>query len=103
MTFSKRTAALAFIATLPVDQRDGARDAWMNVFVPDNRRRQNLFEGIRRNWFFGERKAGEDFEGEEEGVRDVVKEVRLRRSDESFKYGLARFMGQTRREVAGGG
>lgn len=102
IVFSKRSAALAFIATLPVDQRDQVGFSWMDSFIPDNPRRQVWLKKIQKNLLFSETaKDDELVEPEGDDISPVIREVKARLDDPSYKSALKQFESRVRRFHAG--
>lgn len=93
MSFSKRTTALAFISTLPADQREAVEYSWMNEFVPDNQRRKEWLCSIRQSSLFLQEKRLED---DEESIKHLAREVHKHLRNTSFKIALNQFLWQTR-------
>ena len=93
ISFSKRTTALAFIATLPVDQRQDIGYSWMNEFVPDNKRRKEWLSSVRQSSLFLQEKKPDD---DEESIKHLTREVHKHLRNTSFKFALNHFLWETR-------
>lgn len=99
ITFSKRTAALAFISMLPVDERKGVDHQWMDEFIPGNQRREDVWHSIYSRLLpCAKRTEGDD----EEGVKYLIQEVQNHLRSTEYKVALDKFLRQTRRIVMGG-
>ena len=94
ISFSKRTTALTFISTLPVDQREAVEYSWMNEFIPDNTRRKEWLCSISQSSLFLQEKNLDD---DEESIKYLTREVHKHLRNTSFKFALNKFLWQTRR------
>ncbi len=93
-SFSKRSAAMTFISTLPVDQRKGVKFVWMNDFIPNNKRREEWLHNISQSSLFDREKSPED---DEESIRKLTLEVHSHLRSTSLKTFLNQFLSQVRR------
>ena len=88
ITFSKRTAALAFISMLPVDQKKGIDHQWMDGYIPDNQRRKDLWRSIRSRLLPCTNPSKVD---DEECVQYLIQEVQTHLRSTQYKVALDRF------------
>ncbi len=87
-SFSNRTAALIFISKLPVHQREQVGISWMDKFIPNNSRRNELLNKIYRSSLFST--EGED-DCDEEEIKQLAREVQTRLQESSFRLALNLF------------
>ena len=99
ITFSKRTAALAFISMLPVDQKKGIDNQWMNGYIPDNQRPKYLWRSIHSRLLPCTKPTEFD---DEEGVQYLIQEVQTHLRSTQHKVALDRYPRETRRIVMAG-
>ena len=92
--FSKRSAALAFVAKLPVDQREQVGFSWMDQFIPNNSRRQEWLNDVQKSSLFSGTEK-DDLEAKDN--LSLIREVKARLDDPLFKYALKEFESQARR------
>ncbi|KAL8723617.1 MAG: hypothetical protein Q9181_007248, partial [Wetmoreana brouardii] len=86
--FSKRSAALAFIAKLPVDQREQVGFSWMDGFVPNNKRREDWQHQLQKSSLFPQ---SEKVDAVSEGIAHLAQEVHAQLEQPSFKDALGQF------------